>query len=98
MISPNTRIIDLTSSQLQELISDAVKKELANSQPTQPREDDELLTVEEAAAFLKISKVSLHKWKKSGKVKYHRIGSRIRFKKSELLNTGAAKNLRKVKP
>ncbi len=95
MISPNTRIIDLTSSQLQELISDAVKKELANTQSPQPKEDDELLTLEAAASFLKVSKVTLHHWKRDGKVKFLRIGSRIRFKKSELLNAGSIKKSRK---
>ena len=95
MINTDTRVIDLTVGQLQEILNENIDSRIANSQPPQPKEDDELLTVEEAAAFLKITKVSLHKWKKCGKVKYHRIGSRIRFKKSELLSSGAIKKSRK---
>jgi excisionase family DNA binding protein len=98
MINPETRIIDLTSSQLQELISDAVKKELANFQSSPQAEADELLTLEVAASMLKVSKVTLHKWKRDGKIKFHRIGSRIRFKKSELLNAGVIKKKRRDKP
>ena len=94
-ITNSTRLIDLTVGQLQEILNENIDSRIANSQPTQSKEDDELLTVKEAAAFLKISKMSLHNWKKAGKVKYHRIGSRIRFKKSELLNAGTIKNSRK---
>ena len=47
--------------------------------------DDEMLTVKEVAKLLGVSLVSIHAWKKDGKIKFYRYGSRIRFKKSEVL-------------
>ena len=48
---------------------------------------EELLTPEEAAKFLKCSPETIHNWKKSGKLNYYRIGGRIYFKKSEIINS-----------
>ena len=47
---------------------------------------EDFITVKEVARLLGISLVTVHKWKKDGKLKFHRFGSRIRFKKSEILN------------
>ena len=47
---------------------------------------DEFLTIQEVSKLLGVSLVTLHKWKKQGKIKFHRFGSRIRFRKSEVLN------------
>lgn len=54
-------------------------------------EDEEYLTVEEASAELKISKPSLYKWMHAGKIPYYRIGSRVRFKRSEIFGFQKAK-------
>lgn len=64
-------------------LEEEVRRLVTNLTP--PKPDDELLTIKDACDFLKVSKVSLHKWKREGKIEYHRFGSRIRFKKSELL-------------
>ena len=48
---------------------------------------EDFITAKEVSIILGISLVTLHKWKKDGKLKFHRFGSRIRFKKSEILNT-----------
>ncbi len=87
-MKPDTRIIDMTSSEFSEMISEVVKRELALTQPQQSQEPEELLTVAQAASFLKCSKVSLFKWIKADKIIYMRIGgNRLRFKKSDLLKT-----------
>ncbi len=54
-------------------------------QPTKGKED-EFLTAKQVSKLLGVSLVSLHKWKKDGKIKFHRFGTRIRFKRSEILN------------
>lgn len=46
--------------------------------------DGELLTLEETAAFLKKSKVTIHAWKKAGILPYIRISNKIFFRKSDL--------------
>jgi excisionase family DNA binding protein len=65
-----------------------LKSELTTIQTvlTAPQEDD-FLTAKQTSKLLGVSVVSLHKWKKSGLIKYHRFGSRIRFLKSEILQT-----------
>jgi excisionase family DNA binding protein len=47
---------------------------------------EEFLTIQEVSKLLGVSLVTPHKWKKQGKIKFHRFGSRIRFRKSEVLN------------
>lgn len=53
---------------------------------------DELVTRKQAAVLLGISLPTLHEYCKSGIIPSYRVGSRIRFKKSELLEC-----LKKVK-
>jgi hypothetical protein len=52
---------------------------------------DELLTPEEAAKFLKISKVSLWSWEKKGIIKGRHIGNLKRFSRNDLLAIGTKK-------
>jgi len=73
--------------ELKQAIRDIVNEALINnnSKIAEPKEPDELLTSVQAAKVLQVSKVTLHKWKIEGKIKSYRIGSRIRFKYSEVL-------------
>jgi len=50
-----------------------------------PPEDSNLLNMTETIAFLKVSKVTIHNWKKAGIIKSHKMGRKLYFKKSELL-------------
>lgn len=53
---------------------------------TAPKEEEEtLLTVEEVAEYLEVSKVTIHTWKREGKLPFYRMGRRVYFKKSEIL-------------
>ncbi len=46
-----------------------------------------LVTVAEAAAILRVSKSSLHKWRCAGSgPKYIKIGSRVRYRAADLAN------------
>jgi excisionase family DNA binding protein len=47
---------------------------------------EEFLTIQQVSKLLDVSLVTLHKWKKQGKIKFYRFGTRIRFKKSDILN------------
>ena len=57
-----------------------------NNKPQADPSDTEMLTVKQVSKLLGISEMSIHQWKKDGKIKFHRFGSRIRFKKSDVLN------------
>ena len=71
---------------LNELIG-KLKTEILSSTPAPPvNETENFLTAKETAKLLGVSLVTIHAWKKEGKLKFHRFGTRIRFQKSEILN------------
>lgn len=70
------------------LLLDCIKTERDSFPPPQiitPSND--LITENEARDFVKVSKVTLKKWRDEGKIPFYRIGTRIRYKKSELLTS-----------
>lgn len=75
----------------QAIISTAVKNEflehLQNLSPPDKSTNDELLSKKQAAIFLKMSLPTLSKLVLEGVIPCRRIGSNIRFKKSELENS-----------
>ncbi len=75
--------------QLENIISIAVKKgiELQVSQTTTTTEQTELLTRNEVCDLLHITLPTLHQWTKEGVVTGYRIGTRIRYKRAEILAT-----------
>ena len=58
--------------------------------------EDELLNVEETCKLLRISKVTLHKWKKRKLIQAYRIGRKIFFKKKELFDALKSMSVKKV--
>jgi excisionase family DNA binding protein len=52
-----------------------------------PKDDEVLLTQSEVCAFYKVSKPTIIKWQKEGKIKAYSIDNERRYKKSELLDT-----------
>lgn len=53
----------------------------------QSKEDAEFITSKEAASILQITLPTLYDWRKKGIVVAYRIANKIRFKKSEVLNS-----------
>lgn len=51
-----------------------------------PKDEEELLTQQEVADFYKVSKPTIIKWQKDGKIKAYSINNERRYKKSELLS------------
>jgi excisionase family DNA binding protein len=70
-------------SQLHEKLLNIEQLLIEKQKPQQP---DELLTETEAEALLQISRVTLKKWRDDGKLPYYRYGSRIRYKRAELID------------
>lgn len=52
----------------------------------QPKETEELLTQTEVCAFYKVSKPTIIKWQKEGKINAYAIDNERRYKKSELMS------------
>lgn len=71
---------------------DNIEKKMAeiqekyNSSTQLPEDHDDLLTFPEALAFLKITRNTLHRWKREGNIPFNKIGTRTYFKKSDLEN------------
>lgn len=80
----------LTSVPYEKLLNDLterLKQALPPVQATQPTPDNQndLITRKETATLLGITLPTLHKWSKSGKLKAYQIGTRVRYKKSEVM-------------
>jgi len=48
-------------------------------------ESETLLTIDQLAEKMQVTRETIRKWRKSGKIKEHKIGNTIRFKLSEVL-------------
>ena len=65
-----------------------LKTELTPAAPAVVNETTaDFLTAKQVSKMLGVSLVTVHTWKKAGKLKFHRFGTRIRFQKSEILNS-----------
>ncbi len=87
----STILNNVSATELKDLISESVRKELENLHNT-PKQETELLTRKEVAEILSISLVTLNDWTKRGLIPALRIGSRIRYNKANVLES-----LRQVK-
>ena len=62
-------------------------------------EDNELLTIAEAAKTLKVSTVTIHRWLKQGRLTAYRVGPRaIRIDRAELSRLLTPRNEKEVSP
>lgn len=78
-----TQIVIIKISELKNLINESVSN--AFSQIPQQKEEEILLKQKDVAKLFSVSLVTINAWMKTGKLPYHRINSRIFFKKSEVL-------------
>tara|TARA_R100000655_G_scaffold107648_1_gene158367 strand:+ start:3587 stop:3826 length:240 start_codon:yes stop_codon:yes gene_type:complete len=75
----------LDIEKLKHLIREEIAKDRAREEKIAP-ELESLYTENEACEFLKISRPTMLKLRKGGKVNYFTTGNGIRYKKSDLLN------------
>ena len=76
-------IVTLNTDELQQLIYETYIN--AHSKVPQPKKDDDtLLKRKDIAKLFSVSLVTVSQWMKTGRLPYHRINSRIFFKKSEV--------------
>lgn len=85
-MNENVILSSFSLEQLQTVFRECIT-EFKASTPPPPVQPDELITENEAKKILSVSKVSLKKWRDEGRLKFYRIGSRIRYKRAELLQS-----------
>ena len=73
----------ISKEELQQLIEDAVYKATC----TQPNLEYNIITEKELSKRLKITKVTLHKYRKEGKIPFSQVGRIIRYDYKEVMET-----------
>lgn len=79
--------------ELTKIIMSSALKEQQEQKPEIKLDQEEHFTIQECAKFLHCSVVSIHNYKKQG-MPYYRIGRKVLFKKSEVLEFMGASKLR----
>ena len=73
----------ISKEELQQIIEDAVYKATC----TQPNLEYNIITEKELSKRLGISKVTLHKYRKQGKIPFSQVGRTIRYDYKEVMET-----------
>lgn len=70
--------------EFQKLVRKCIQEELQHL--SLQDSDEAIIKTDEVCQMFQVSKVTLHQWRKQGLIPFYRIGSRIFFKKSELIS------------
>lgn len=81
------QIVELTTDELSNIISDCLKKHF------KPKEPTEYITRAEVSDMLKINLSSVHNWTKKGILTAYQIGGKVYYKRAEV--EGAIVELKK---
>jgi predicted DNA-binding transcriptional regulator AlpA len=83
----NIILQQLSVPELKEIISETIRDQFEKSKQLESEQSSlpELLSAKQTALFLGISKVSLWKWSKDGKLQSYQISGRIRYKRDEIM-------------
>ncbi len=83
-----TVLFSLDVQELKELIragvSEVLSKQTNTSEIKESSED--LLNIQDIQKIFKVSKVTVHKWKKKGLLPFHKMNRKVYFKKSEVID------------
>ncbi|MBF6597515.1 MAG: helix-turn-helix domain-containing protein [Fermentimonas sp.] len=83
-ITDETPIVMLTVGQLREVIKSFIDEAIKSVVSVKENDIDSLLTTEEACEYLRISRPTIHRWKREGLIPHIRIGNNIRYRESDL--------------
>ena len=75
--------ITISKEELKQLIEDAIYKATC----TQPNLEYNIITEKELSKRIGISKVTLHKYRKQGKIPFSQVGRTIRYDYKEVMET-----------
>ena len=76
-------ILQIEVDELRAIIRVCISEAFAKQAELRP--SSKLIKIDEVCSLLRVSRVTINKWKKEGKLPYHRISNRIFFKESEIL-------------
>src|SRR5690606_8191718 len=80
-----TQVHNISPEEFKNEILSGVQKQLENfSKNFKPKEPTLWITRKEAAELFGVSLVTIHNWTKEGVIRAYKIGTRVRFKKSEI--------------
>ncbi|MBL0136948.1 MAG: helix-turn-helix domain-containing protein [Bacteroidetes bacterium] len=94
----------LSPEEIEDLIQRGAKAALTSfltshpdfkKQPTKVQEQDSLLTTKELQEELKVSRVTINAWMRSGEIRFKRIGRRVYFSRAQVMEMNSAKGGRK---
>lgn len=81
----NVQVVTLSTTQLQELISEGLKQELRQvKKELKEKEEEKLLTREETADLLSIGLSTLSRWTSESRLPSYGMGGRTYYKRSEV--------------
>ncbi len=75
--------------ELTDLIKSCLRSELKKlpQQTEENKQQEELLSIEDIQQMFRVSKVTIHEWKKKGILPYYKMNRRVYFKKSEVIDS-----------
>lgn len=81
-------LISITLDELLDKITERINIALSMTleRKKTPTSED-LLTIEDMERLFKVSKVTIHKWKKRGLIPFYKINRKVYFKRSEVINS-----------
>lgn len=82
-------------TELQKFISDTIREEMQKIATPTPPPETEFITRNQTAQILGVSLPTLNEWTKQGLIIGYRIGTRVRYKKGEILE--AVKQIQTLK-
>ncbi len=86
LASDTNVILQVSSNDLKEFAQNILigAKSIAMLEAEAAATSDQLLTIDEAAELLAVSKMTLHRWDKNGILKKVEIGGKRRYRKSDI--------------
>jgi hypothetical protein len=85
----STFFTSLSVGELSEIIKECISGFFAEQHKEYRQEPpaDDLLSIEDIQKIFKVSKVTVHKWKKKGLIPFYKMNRKVYFKKSEVINS-----------
>ena len=86
LLSPENMVLQLKKEDLKEFANQILlgAKSIAMLEAEAAATSDQLLTIDEAAKLLSVSKMTLYRWDKNGYLKKMEIGGKRRYRKSDI--------------
>jgi hypothetical protein len=81
-------LISMNADDLRGMISECIKDALTLERQVKAPEPipEDLLSIEDIQKVFKVSKVTVHKWKKKGLLPFYKMNRKVYFKKSEVID------------